>query len=345
MTVLAPTGHDDTAMLLDALENGKVIRLSDGVFRMGGGILLDRQGIKLRGEGPGATELQFTTPDSTIRFAPYLSDTEISGLSITRSVPPAVGGNGITTHGVSCNHALLRDLKITGHHIGLALGPTGWSEVDNVIVAKCVSDGVQLVNTDFLGTLQWSFRRVLSQFNAGRGFMVSALQGPSHVTLGTWYDVATFANSGCGVAVVGQQAIGVHGLRINGAFIGGDGNHELFLDSHGGQHVIAGLFTELAGRGPTGPGYDTPASGIGSGFVVTANNGSVKATNCRASGNSQRGFSIAAGPQFLGVGLSSDGNLLPDYVLCGPKQHVRDSWDGVGLVNLVGPASIGGQGA
>ena len=122
---------------------------------------------------------------------------------------------------------------------------------------------------------------------------MQSVSGPAQMTLGSYRNVNTYANTGTGIAFVGSSACPIQGIRINGAFVGEDANSEIYLNTYGGQHQICNAFAELAGRGSTGPTLSTPLSNIGSGFEVTLNNVDVLFTGCHSNGNSLDGFFVA----------------------------------------------------
>lgn len=311
MITLIPTGIDDTPAIQAALATEKVTRLGEGEFFASGDLVISQQAAKFRGEGEGATKLTFTTPDRPgIQLAPFLNDVEISGMTIGRNVPAVSGAFGIDCTQVSCNFAHFHDLAIWDQFIGMGLGPTGWSQVENVFINKSVWDGLYMTNTAAMGTLQWSLRHVLSQRNGSRGFFVLTQPGPVGVTMGSWDDIATFANSGCGAAFVGSVAVPLHGVRIRSGFLGQDGNHELYFDTHAGLHVIANVFVEMAGTGPTGPAYNTPASNVGYGVFMSPNNGGLHAVNIRASNNSQGSFRLRTADQRIRESVNHAGDLV-----------------------------------
>jgi hypothetical protein len=319
MVTLTPTGIDDTAAIQAALATDRIVRLSEGEFFASGDLVISQQAAKFRGEGEGATKLTITTPNKPgIQLAPFLNDVEISGMTISRNVPAVTGGFGIDCTQVSCNFAHFHDLKIEHQFIGMGLGPTGWSQIANIFISRSVWDGLYMANTSFMGTLQWTLRHVLSQMNGGRGVLVITKPGPVAVTMGTWYDVNTFANSGCGAAFVGSAAVPLHGVRIRSAFLGQDGNHELYFDTFGDLHQVSDVFLELAGTGLTGPTHSTPASNVGFGLFMTANNGGLHAVNLRA-----------------------DNNSAGSFKLMNAQQRLRESVDTAGaLVNVAGPTTI-----
>lgn len=292
---------NDTAAFTAALLAVKSLRLPVGDCRIAGGLVISLDGMKLRGEGTTASKITVTTAGSAaISINGGLSNVEISGFTLTRSVTATSGGDGIRSAGVSIGQSTIRDMVVEKHYQGLNLGVTDWSSIVNVVVQKNVYDGIVLSNHASDGQLQWSLDGVLMQMNGNRGMLVSSVAGPSGVTLGTWRNIATFANNSFGIAVSGLAGTPINGVRIYGAFIGQDGNSELYLNTYGGQHLVADTFLELAGTGTTGPTLSTAASNVGSGLEVTANNVDVQITNSHANGNSLDGFYLNGTNHMLG---------------------------------------------
>jgi hypothetical protein len=136
--------------------------------------------------------------------------------------------------------------------------------------------------------------------NGAQGYLVQTQVGPAQMTVGTFKNCATFANSGVGMGFLGSVGVPLQGVRVIGGFIGEDGNHEIYMDTYGDQHLIEGVFLELAGTRTTGPTLSTPASGVGSGLTVTSNNGGIQITGVHANGNAEDGFFLSGTTHFLG---------------------------------------------
>jgi hypothetical protein len=340
MITLTPSGGDDTATIQAALATERIVRLGEGDFLATGDLVISQQRAKLI-SGDGAT-LTFTTPDRPgISFAGWLNEVEIAGLTLGRSVPAVAGAFGINCGSVSCNNAFLHNLKIRDQHIGMSLGVTAWSHVQHVVIERCISDGLRMVNGMPSGTLQWQIDDILCQKNGGRGFVVIAIPGSAQVTLGNWSKVSTFANTGCGAGFYGTAAVPLHGVRIHDAFFGNDGNHELLFDTFGGYHELTKIFCELAGRGLTGPTMSTPVSGIGHGIYYSANNAGLTIIGGRLAGNSGHGLHADVSDPLLAVGVTAQSNLVGSYRLGSANQMLRECRNTAGaLVNVAGPATI-----
>lgn len=340
MITLTPSGLDDTAAIQAALATERIVRLCEGDFFATGDLVISKQRAKLISDD-GAT-LTFTTPDRPgISLTGWLEEVEIAGINIGRNIPAVSGAFGIDCGTVSCNHAWFHNLKIRDQYIGMNLGVTAWSHVEHVVIERCVSDGLRMLNGMPSGTLQWQLDDILSQKNGGRGFYVVAIPGSVQVTLGNWSKVSTFANSGCGAAFAGSASVPLHGVRIHDGFFGSDGNHELLFDTYGGHHELTKVFCELAGRGLTGPTMSTPVSGVGHGIYYSANNSGLTAIGGRLASNSQRGLHADVSDPLLAIGLTAQGNLVGSFSLGGANQMLRECRNNAGaLVNVAGPTTI-----
>ncbi len=138
-----------------------------------------------------------------------------------------------------------------------------------------------------------------------------AVTGVAQMTLGTWRGVDTFANTGFGVALAGLVGTPIQGFRFFGGFVGEDANSGLYLDTYGGQHMIANVFAELAGTRTTGPTLATAASNVGSGFEITANNAETLFTGCHSNGNSHDGYYLSGTAETLtGCRATNNGAAL-----------------------------------
>lgn len=285
---------DDTAAINSAIAAGAWF-IPPGTYNISAPITLTSN-TRIIGAGIGKTIIRHTANNTAcFQLNSGVSNCEISRLSITRSVTAIIGGDGINAQ-VSCSHCMLRDLYIDKQYNGLKLGVTDFSALKDSIILQCTNDGVLMSNVsgNTNGSCQWSLFNVLSAQNVGRGFFFGVLSGPSQCSLGTWQNIATHANSGVGVAISGTSGIPVYGVRIYNSFFGEDGNHEVYLDTYGGMHIIQNNFVELAGVALTGPNLSTAASGVGSGVFVTSNNLDALITGNYVINNSAHGIYTAA---------------------------------------------------
>lgn len=289
---------DDTASIqaaINAFPSGATIVFPPGIYKTSATLTIPSSGITLSGAGISATSIKSAVANiPVITMSGFITGVSINNMTLDRSVTATSGGNGISNI-ISSQFCTLSNLVVQNQYVGVALGPTGYSYVGNVISQKNQSHGFLINNTAASGACQWSFSNCLAAQNGGDGFHISSANtGPSAMALGELLNCATFANTGIGVAAIGVSGCPINGLRVTGGFFGQDGNHEVYLDTFGGLHKLVGVFTELAGTGPTGPTLVTSASHIGGGFKLTANNTDVQINDSIADGHSQSGFISSA---------------------------------------------------
>ena len=195
---------------------------------------------------------------------------------ITR-VPPAIAGFGLNLNTI-CDFALLSDLWITRHAVGLNLSTTGYSKAEFIRSEANTNNGVNIVG-------QWQLDRIFSVNNGAVGFAVQAVLAGGN-SLGQWKGLSTFGNGSYGIAFFGSADAPTLCVRLSDSFFGGDGNHEVYVDSYstGGQSVFTNVFVEAARS---------------SGFVFTENAGYVSLINCTASRDKEHGL-ISSAP-FISV--------------------------------------------
>ena len=291
---------DDTVAFQNAAAAAKCVYVPSGTYQLSGTIVVSVDGAHWFGDGISASILRATTnslPIFTINGG--LNGVTIEEMQLTRTPTAITGGDGIRCSTVSIGQATLRRLLVQNQNNGLSLGPTDWSEVDKVIVQKCQNIGFFVTNTASDGACQWSFDTCLSQMNVAQGYLVQTQAGPAQMTVGTFKNCATFANSAVGMGFLGSAGVPLQGVRITGGFIGEDGSHEIYMDTFGGQHFIDSVFLELSGRRTTGPTLTTAASNTGCGIAVTSNNDGIQITGCHSNGNSQDGYFLSGGSHYL----------------------------------------------
>lgn len=303
------TAAQNTTAIQAALNTGLSIYIPPGTW-LCNKLTISIGNTKLFGASSGLSILtSASTNTAMIEVAAALGNIEIFDLGLTRTVAAVANGTGIKFLGY-VDTSKVRDCEVQKQYVGILLSATGYSELSGCFIHDNLSDGIQLINTAVYGTMQWYLRNNLVQGNAGRGIVVIAAAGPAQVTLGDWINNYTYANSSFGMAFAGLVGVPINGVRINGGFIGGDGNSEIFLDTYGGQHKIDGAFVELAGQGVTGPGFVTAASHTGNGIEITANNTDITITNVVANGNYLYGINTLATVMTNVVGLRAANNNL-----------------------------------
>ena len=125
-------------------------------------------------------------------------------------------------------------------------------------------------------------------------------------------------------------------MRIHGGFLGQDGGDEILLDTYGSAtHSIESTEIELAGLSACGVDLSYPATLIGRGITVTANNTDVLINSNRITQTSYSGISTAGGIVQIGgnnirlngaAGLS--GELSGIFVLGGNYMMTGNSING-----------------
>lgn len=298
---------DDAPAFNAAARASRKVQLLARSYALASEVVIVRTGAVWSGEGSDLTRVVATSAaDPVFRFADGLNGVTIEEMKLTRTASASAGGNGIDCSAVPTGQALLRSLIVEKQHIGLALGVTDYSEVEDVIVQGCLGPGIKVSNTAAFGFCQWSFDNVLAQVNGAQGWLFQSVAGPGQMTIGTMRGCAGYANNSSSVAFVGRADCPIPGVRMIGGFFGEDGNNIVYLDTYGDQHILDGVFAELAGRIKTGPGKmadpngGVAPSGTGSGFAITANNGTVQLTGCHATANSLDGFDLNGTSHSLG---------------------------------------------
>jgi hypothetical protein len=295
----------NTTAFNTALANHPTVHVGPGTFYVNNSLVFARSDANhLIGFGRGASQIVSVVPDRpliSIRQAGYAPTPgpfwwTIRDLTLDRAVPATAGGDGILTEGHS--HAgLVRDCYVSRHSNGLVLKSCDVGLIENVLSDANVGAGFYVTNSAVAGAIQWRMVHLLSTNNGSQGYLIATDTLRPGSNLIEWSDIATFANSGVGLAVVGNPTNPIHGLKILGGFFGGDGNHEVYIDTHAmvqGLVELQDVTVELNGQGFTGPTASTPASGLGNGIHITANNQLVVLNGCVASSCAQNGFDTAA---------------------------------------------------
>ena len=307
-------GETDNSDLLAAFQTAasaaKAIALPFGKYFVSGRTMLSKDGAKWRGQGINASKIVSTVNNVPVfGVANFLSGVTLEDFQIDRNIAAIAGGDGIDSSTVSIGQALFRRLLIQNSFHNMNLGPTDYSEVEKCILQKAYGRNLRMTNTATDGACQWSLDSVLMQFGDAGGLLFQAVAGAPQVTLGTWKNIATFANGGLGVAVLGLPTVPVNDVRIVGGFIGEDANSEIYLDTYGRNHMITGAFVELAGRRTTGRTLQNAASNLGSGVEVTGNNVDIQMTGVKSDANSLDGYYLAGVTHPMGNCQASNNGL------------------------------------
>jgi hypothetical protein len=292
----------NSSLIATALAQSKILRLPAGTFPIGSTIALTG-GMKLMGAGRGATVL--TSADSTLTAVTMVGESvAVSGLTITKSVTPTTTACYGIDAGQTTDGAMIQDVRVERHGVGIRLGGAGLSRMQDVLVQWNLSHGVFFTNAvSTINSLQWYCTNVLSQGNSGDGYRVQSTAGKGNCSFGKLVSCYTFANSGRG-CIVSAPALAdrINSFRMSDCFFGEDGNDELYLDTFGGSHQITNSFLELAGSRATGPGIFTGSgsatsaaqSNVGTGATLTANNEGVVVSACQFVQNSRTGLYSSA---------------------------------------------------
>lgn len=300
---------DDTAAFNAALAACESVYAPTANYLIGGSITNNVAPRRLYGDGPLLTVFIGESSNLPVISIPAgsLAGITLQNFSISRAVTAVAGGDGINWLNVA-DYGLISNVLVQKCFNGFNIGIIGFG-----IIEKCRSEQNQ--NVGFVQTVagsfsQWNFNDCLSQMNGGDGYAIIAT-GSGGVSVGTYTNLNSFGNTGHGFAAYGTSACPINGVRLIGGFLGGDGNHEVFLDTYGGSHRINGTYTELCGTGPTGPGLvtggGTPKSNAGSGFYISTNNNDSVLTAVTASTHSKSGITTS-GTKTVVNGASCTGN-------------------------------------
>ncbi len=282
---------DDTTAFQLAIATARNIYVPAGTYKITGTLTFSVSGQSFWGAGRKVSILSSSAAGHTIAGSAGVTWVELRDLRITKpaSALPAISGqNGINFAG-SCNLVLIENVEVFSHWVGYALGPTGYSSLNNCLADSNYSHGYYFSHAGVSsGPFQWTLRRCLSEFNDGYGFMAEATNGGA--SMGEWLNVDTFANKLGGVYIKGSAGNPVYSLRYNGGFVGQDGGHELHIDGYSSSvHKISNVFAELGGTLACGVGQTTAAPNTGSGIVLGANDTHVQMVGCHIEANSDYG--------------------------------------------------------
>ncbi len=190
------SGTDNTAAINAALAANKSVCVPAGNFGFSGTIGLFNQANQLVGVGRNVSILtQTTAATPAIELPSALNYSTIRNLTLTRAVTATAGGDGIKQT-ATLDNIILSDLLVTNHYIGINLGATGYSRINNTTVTANVSHGIQMSSKDGGGTFQWSLNDVTTSVNGGHGILVDSTATTAGATLGNWVHVSTFSNTG-----------------------------------------------------------------------------------------------------------------------------------------------------
>lgn len=309
---------NDTAAFNFALSASNSVYVPPGTYLLGSTVTLN-SGKSLFGVGrqAGQSVLKASGNNYPVLTIPGgTTGATAKGLRLERSVNAVAGGDGVLVNGTS-EEVVLRDLLIIDQYNGISVNSTDIAYVQDVEIWNCFNDGFFQTNSAGYGPAQWHLHNVTAQGCNGWGFHVASSLGVGGgLIMGDWAQIRTFANTLGGIGLIGAGVgSGIHDTRITTAFIGGDGNTEVYLDTYGNDHILSDIFVELSGQGATGRSLSTPASGVGSGFNFSANNQRISLCNSRSVNNSDSGLrSLATNLILTGFQTAGNGQNLASVI-------------------------------
>lgn len=304
-------GTDDTAAIqaaITSLSNGGRVLLSRGGYLITTQIDVAVSGVALIGEGRGATKIASAATGHTFQIGTGLYYTEVRDMQITRASYPATSGqDGIHFTNLT-ERALVENVEVTYHYIGIRCGITSFSKIINALCDNNYSHGMHVTNADGAGGLQWTIINPLVQRNDGYGILYNSPSG--NAAVGELINPSTYANKLGGLWFVGTDSShALNAIRIRGGFAGEDGSHGVYFDTYGSATCrVEGTYTEAAGTAGCGVNQGTSATNVGGGIRATANNTAVEILNCHAIAHSYSGIvSSAARTLISGCGTRING--------------------------------------
>lgn len=312
--------NDDTNAIQAALASGaKLVYFPAGNYKITSTLTVTTDGQGLVGDGIGLGQ-GVGADDGTaiihygsgpVIFVSYnLTGVSIRNFNITRANSPvALGDDGIAFD-VLTEQAIIDNVQVRGCWVGLQLCATSYSFVTQCIVRDNYSHGIRIANGSGINGLQWQFLKNLTQTNDGYGLLVDTAAGSGPASVGDIIMTVTYANRLGGMWFEGTAASPINAIRMHNCFIGEDGDHGLYLNTYNtSTHKIDGTFVEIIGTAPCGRNQITPATNVGNGIHVTADNGPLVITNCVVLQNSHTGIVISASRYLIsGCEIRLNGN-------------------------------------
>ena len=311
---------DDTTKVIAALASGEQdIYFDPGQCVIDGTASIALNNVRLKGAGSNISV--FVSKNTNL---PVLQVTtagligiELRDFGISRTPTAVAGGDGLYWPGVT-DYSTISNLLIAQCYNAFSLGPAAYGVIEKCRAERNQGDGFRFTTAGNIPgvAVQWNLNTLLSQMNGGNGYTYTVAGGTGNVSVGTLTNLNSFANNGFGFAALGIAACPIQGLRMIGGFFGQDGNHEIYLDTYGGEHKFNGTFTELAGTAATGPNLISSGgvapTNLGNGINATANNDDVHFNDVFSSSHSKNGLASSAtittitGSNFYNNGLGGD---------------------------------------
>ena len=277
-------------------------------------------GAAIFGDTPTTSCIKATTAAVPIIVVPAHSDATdqnitVANLTLNRSIAATAGGDGIQFTSY-VNYSTLKNLVVENQYNGLNLMSTDTSYITDVLVGFNYNIGVLMTSSNWYPTMQWYLQNVFSINNESDGFRATTVTnsyGTPCASLGTWTDLATFANNGYGANLIGiSSTYCLQGVRIVGGFFGGDANDEIRLDTYNtgsGPNVVTPTYAEGAGGTATGRTSSHAASNLGAGIYLSANTGPTQVSCGICNNNSFDGLtSFASSLQVTGGTYTNNGH-------------------------------------
>ena len=264
-------------------------------YKLSSTITVATSGVTFYGDGPHATKIRTESASHGFDVDSGLIGVSFQNFMLTRTAGTAgVGKSGIRFN-TTTEQAVLRNLYLSRHQVGLSLGGTNYSYAEELLLTDNYSHGITIDTNATNNTAQWTFFKCLSQRNDGYGLFYSTASGTAQTSVGDISLFSTYANKLGGAIFLGKSGAAIQGIRWFGGFVGEDGNHGIALSTHNTvEHKIEGVFAEIAGTSACGVDGTTAATNTGNGIWIDSNNGPVTIKDSVIVSNSYSGIYIAA---------------------------------------------------
>jgi hypothetical protein len=298
--------HDDTVAINNALATGQRVYLpkSTAFYKISGTLTITISGTTFFGDGPETSVIKSSiSTGAMLTIAAGLNSVTVSNIGFTRNSLASVGGYGIQCLG-RLDECRFSNLEIQLQNIGALFLSAGWGTINDLYVHNNGSHGLYFSNIGAVSSAdvcQWIVRDILSQQNTGSGLVViSVSNSTSQLTMGNWYNINTYNNTGYGVYVDGTLCP-IQGFRMRDFFIGSDLADGIYLKTYNtaqGYTELSDGFTEAAG---------------GNGVNIITNNTFTVLDNVIASYNGAYGFLIADASKLQVTGCTAVGNTTAAF--------------------------------
>lgn len=260
-------------------------------YRLVSAVTVANSGVAIFGDGPHATKIRTESTTAGIQVNTALIGVSFRDFMLHRT--PGTAGAG--KHGIvfltTTEQAVVRNVYLTRHQIGLSLGGTNYSYCEELILDANYSHGVSVATNSTNNTAQWTFYKCLAQRNDGYGLIYSTSAGTAQTSVGDISLFSTYANKLGGARFEGASGKAIQGVRWFGGFVGEDGGNGIALNTYNTvEHKIEGVFAEIAGTAACGVDGTTAATLVGNGIWVGVNNGPVTIKNAVVVQNSYSGI-------------------------------------------------------